>query len=89
MTEGTVIEPETACPSCGTGIQSGDKFCANCGKPVEGRDAGAPKIKGSAPDVDAKTRTQAKAMVGQRRQVTVMFTDMQGYTAISEKLGED
>ena len=39
--------------------------------------------------MDAETRRTAKAMEGQRRQVTVMFTDMQGYTATSEKLGED
>ena len=39
--------------------------------------------------MDAETRRTAKAMEGQRRQVTVMFTDMQGYTATLEKLGED
>lgn len=89
MSQGSVVESETACPSCGAGIHAGDKFCASCGKAVAGGSGAAPAIKGPVPQVDAQTRRTAKAMEGQRRQVTVMFTDMQGYTATSEKLGED
>jgi class 3 adenylate cyclase len=36
---------------------------------------------------DEQERTSA--LSGQRRQVTVLFADMAGYTALAEKLGEE
>ncbi len=89
MPQDSISESETICLACGANINAGDKFCASCGKAVAASSGAAPAIKAPIPQVDAETRRTAKAMEGQRRQVTVMFTDMQGYTATSEKLGED
>src|SRR6185437_13849804 len=44
---------------------------------------------GSVQVSDAATPTNSAAPSGERRQVTVLFADMVGFTAISERLGEE
>src|ERR1041384_3535042 len=61
-----------ACPSCGFDSPAGFKFCGSCGTPV----AAAP----AAPPV--KMRQPAE----ERRTVTILFADVAGFTAMSEKL---
>jgi class 3 adenylate cyclase/tetratricopeptide (TPR) repeat protein len=58
------------CPQCGSEYLPVDKFCGECGHPLE--EPVAPKIKPS--------------MEGERKQVTVLFSDLSGYTAMTEKL---
>jgi class 3 adenylate cyclase/predicted ATPase len=57
------------CPSCGTPHRPGQKFCDECGTPLA---AGAP----------AAARASAAA---QRRLVSVLFVDLVGFTALSER----
>ena len=38
---------------------------------------------------DQVSEAAEQAFAGQRRQVTVLFADMVGYTALAEKLGEE
>jgi class 3 adenylate cyclase/tetratricopeptide (TPR) repeat protein len=62
---------EIKCPSCGTVFPLGQKFCGECGKKLEERG----EIKRSGP-----------AIGGERKHITILFSDLSGYTAMSEKL---
>jgi class 3 adenylate cyclase len=67
---------EVRCPSCGEAVVDGARFCIACGTPLDG---GAP-----APASPAPAATEA--LPEERRWVTVLFADMAGYTAMSERL---
>jgi class 3 adenylate cyclase len=61
----------SACTNCGNNLLAGDKFCGKCGhKVVE----------------EAKEETAQLTSEGERKHVTVLFSDLSGYTAMSEKL---
>ncbi len=82
-----------ACPSCGADAGAADKFCAKCGHALQtkGPDE-APAFEAAAPTEPSTGEPPAKketALRGERRQVTVLFADMVGYTALSERLGEE
>ena len=62
---------EEACLKCGTVYQLGSKFCDECGYTL------AQEIETVEPDPGAK---------GERKHVTVLFSDLSGYTAMSDKL---
>jgi len=62
------------CPHCHAEVSATDKFCGACGGGLDAAAASAP-ARGSAE--------------GERRQVTVLFADMEGYTTLAEKLGEE
>jgi class 3 adenylate cyclase/tetratricopeptide (TPR) repeat protein len=59
------------CSQCGNELQAGDKFCGKCGQKI---------------DVEAKEETTRISAEGERKHVTVLFSDLSGYTAMSEKL---
>jgi class 3 adenylate cyclase/tetratricopeptide (TPR) repeat protein len=59
------------CPACGSKNPPGAKFCDRCGHPLIGN------------KVDSK---QTKQIESERKNVTVLFSDMSGYTAITERL---
>src|SRR5215831_5217352 len=63
----------TRCPACGFENEPTAKFCGGCGKPVG--EAAAP-----APLAPSRTDT------AERRQLTVMFCDLVGSTALSSRL---
>ncbi len=68
------------CPSCGTENPDGFKFCGGCGSrlaPVAG-DAPAP------PPRPAVVAAEPERQSEERKIVTVLFTDIQGFTALSE-----
>ena len=67
------------CPSCGVEAPPEAKFCMSCGNSLQGDSAPAP-----APAPPA--RTAAQAMPEERRQVTVVFADLSGYTAVAERM---
>ena len=67
-----------ACPVCGTVNPLEAKFCMNCGTALAGAVAPAP-----APAAPAAA---PESPPEERRQVTVLFADLSGYTAVSERM---
>ncbi len=59
------------CDGCGHELRVDDKFCGQCGQ----------KVAEAAIDDKQKLATN-----GERKHVTVLFSDLSGYTALSEKL---
>lgn len=62
---------ELVCPVCNAEIPTGRKFCGECGRDL-----------GEKP----KPKEQKALPEGERKYVTVLFSDLSGYTAMSEKL---
>lgn len=81
---------ELICPECGNSITAISKFCDECGcrlaTPSEA--SGTITVPESPPfHPPAKVEYDDVALrVGERRHVTVLFSDLTGYTAMSEKL---
>ena len=61
------------CTNCGTALAPEAKFCGECGSPVT-----------AAPAAPEKDRA-----AGERRQVTVLFADLTGFTKLSQELGAE
>jgi class 3 adenylate cyclase/predicted ATPase len=91
---------ELSCPSCGSNPPPGFKFCNNCGhdlqKPSEelpkalSFDEKLAKIQRYLPKgLTEKILSQKDRIEGERKQVTVLFCDMVGFTALSERIGPD
>jgi len=91
---------ELVCPGCGMKIPLGKNFCGECGNPLSPPSKPAPKelsfkekfsqIQEYLPQgLTDKILAQRGRIEGERRQVTVMFCDMEGYTPLTEKLGEE
>lgn len=62
---------ELACPNCQTAYTPGSKFCDECGHQLEAK---------------AEIDVRESGSDGERKHVTVLFSDLTGYTAMSEKL---
>jgi len=62
---------QLACPECGKVNPTGSKFCNECGERLER----AVETEKSVPEVE-----------GERKHVTVLFSDLTGYTTMSERL---
>jgi class 3 adenylate cyclase/tetratricopeptide (TPR) repeat protein len=88
------------CPQCGSEILHGDKFCGECGHklslPAEpspkdlSLDEKLAKIQQYLPKgLTEKILAQRGKIEGERKQVTVIFCDMEGFTALSERLGPE
>ena len=79
------------CPQCGCENIPGDKFCGECGHDLQ-KSKEAPPMAGldqkSPPPESAayKKPTAPEAIEGERKYVTALFSDMSGYTAMSERL---
>src|SRR4030043_593473 len=91
---------ELLCPSCGHPNQPGSKFCDECGYnlafPKEpprkelSFDEKLTKIQRYLPQgLSEKILAQRDRIEGERKQVTVMFCDMEGFTSLSERLGPE
>jgi class 3 adenylate cyclase/Tfp pilus assembly protein PilF len=82
-----------ACPACDFENPGNFKFCGNCGTGLDAAPAHAPSTE-SRPRAPApipaqlaeKITSAGKQIEGERRTVTALFSDISGYTAISEKL---
>ncbi len=68
------------CPSCGSDNRQGAKFCSECGTKLSRHDGPVP------PPVPATGTTSAPTSAAERRQLTVMFCDLVGSTALSAHL---
>ncbi len=82
---------ELVCPECGADIPLGRKFCGDCGHDLTEAKP-APPIDYSQPQtytpkfLSDKILTTRSDIEGERKLVTVLFTDVANYTSISEKL---
>ncbi|MBD0280731.1 MAG: AAA family ATPase [Thermoleophilaceae bacterium] len=63
---------ERRCPSCGTPAPPEARFCMNCGSALDALQAPVPAQPEPPPE--------------ERRQVTVLFADLSGYTAVAERM---
>jgi class 3 adenylate cyclase/tetratricopeptide (TPR) repeat protein len=79
------------CPQCKAEVLPRDKFCGECGHTLKALEA-APAIDYSQPlsyvpkHLADKILSARPSMEGERKQVTVLFADVKGFTSISEKL---
>src|SRR5210317_410228 len=88
------------CPQCDSENLPGDKFCGECGhnlnlpsEPAQKElsfDEKLDKIQRYLPKgLTEKILAQRDRIEGERKQVTVMFCDMEGFTQLSETLGPE
>src|SRR5262252_4420728 len=70
-----------ACPSCGAPAESGEKFCGGCGTSLV-----AAPTSSTTPPRQPATVTAAPAELGERRQLTILFSDLVGSTELSTQL---
>jgi len=81
---------ELSCPSCGHPYQGGSIFCDECGCNLESDREASNAISDteslSQPPIPETPTREIAPSVGERKHVTVLFSDLTGYTAMSEKL---
>lgn len=91
-----------ACSNCGTELPATAKFCFNCGQRLESRDWGLEIDNLQSPisnlqptlhqyissdfAVQLEAARGSRAMVGERRIVTILFSDVKGSTAMAGDL---
>ncbi len=91
---------EFFCPKCGAKTPHKGKFCMKCGHnltlPSEtpsknlSLDEKIAKIQKYLPQgLTEKILSQKDRIEGERKQVTVMFCDMEGFTSLSERIGPE
>jgi class 3 adenylate cyclase/tetratricopeptide (TPR) repeat protein len=62
-----------ACPQCGFSNEPGEGFCGGCGAELEA----------AKPTGGPANRRDEQGVQGERRQVTILFADLSGYTALA------
>ena len=88
------------CPSCGSDVEAREKYCTECGHNLSQPTTPIPKeltfeeklekIQAYLPkDLTEKILSQRGKIEGERKQVTVMFCDLEGFTPLVEKIGAD
>ena len=92
------MELDITCPKCGSTHPPDSNFCNKCGHDLSLPAEPIPKALSFEEKIDKIQRYLPKGLTekilaqrdrieGERKQVTVMFCDMEGYTALTEKLG--
>jgi len=80
---------ELECPHCKAKIPAGKKFCGHCGSSLLTLEAPAPPTSGTIPSDRSKTDQVSEyplAAEGERKYVTILFSDLSGYTSMTERL---
>jgi class 3 adenylate cyclase len=81
---------EVTCQECGAKNQSENNFCDECGSPLQPDLELLNKVSKaesqSFPPSSEKTSNEVFPIAGERKHVTVLFSDLTGYTAMSELL---
>ena len=78
---------ELACPECSAGFIPPSKFCDECGYDLSKPFVPKESLESSQqPDMLPDTSGPAVFPEGERRQATVVFSDLSGYTAMNEQL---
>jgi len=91
---------EIVCQNCSTRNYPSHKFCSDCGIALIIPSESSPqdlsfdeklvKIQKYLPKgIAEKILSQKDKIEGERKQVTVLFCDMKGFTSLSEKLGPE
>jgi len=91
---------EVVCPECGFSNPLSHKFCGDCGHNLTKPASPPPKeltfeekldkIQKYLPQrLSEKILSQRGKIEGERKQVTVMFCDLEGFTPLVEKIGAD
>jgi class 3 adenylate cyclase/tetratricopeptide (TPR) repeat protein len=89
-----------SCPNCGHQNQPGSKFCSECGTRLQEIPAPPPAVSQAPASPDTLVQSlipeefavklegarSARAMVGERRTVTMLFCDVKGSTIAAEQL---
>ncbi|OGP94249.1 MAG: hypothetical protein A2157_01520 [Deltaproteobacteria bacterium RBG_16_47_11] len=94
------LKMELVCHVCGAKIPPDRQFCGECGhdlglpsKPIPKElsfEEKLAKIQRYLPkDLTQKILAQRDKIEGERKQVTVMFSDIDGFTSLTEKLGSE
>jgi len=85
--KGCGIVLELACPNCGKVISPDGRFCDECGHDLSKPFVSNESLESSQqPDLRLDTSGPAVLPEGERRQTTVVFSDLSGYTAMNEQL---
>jgi class 3 adenylate cyclase len=88
---GSSLELEMICPHCGSKPPTGFNFCNKCGHDLK-ESTKTPPVSASKTTLSSPKTPVDKPLPapikleGERKYVTVLFSDMSGYTAISERL---
>jgi class 3 adenylate cyclase/tetratricopeptide (TPR) repeat protein len=80
---------ELACPACRTANPPTNRFCHGCGAPLGETATASPFASPQAytpKHLADKILTSRSALEGERKQVTVLFVDVSGFTGLSERL---
>ena len=91
---------ELVCPECAKANPPGSKFCNECGYNITLPSEPAPRELSFDEKIDKIQRYLPKGLTekilaqrdrieGERKQVTVMFCDMEGFTHLTERLGPE
>jgi class 3 adenylate cyclase len=82
---------EHTCPNCGNAVSAGAKFCKHCGHNLAASEATKTNqlddMRRAVPQTVAeKIRAERSRAEGERKQVTALFTDIVGSTALAEQI---
>ena len=83
---------EWVCPGCGVPVAPDQRFCAECGAPLPGAATSEPPARFASPrgytpaHLAERILKERTALEGERKQVTVLFADVSGFTSLAETL---